>query len=686
MNFKYSLLAGAVLSAVSAFAHANDGEVTKVVVTANPFHKGETEQILLPAKVLSGDELRDKMANSLGETLSSELGVSSSAFGAGASRPIIRGLEGARVKMLENGMAVSDVSGLSNDHAVAGDGAVAHQIEILRGPAALLYGSGAIGGLVNVVNERIPPVLEPKLTGQAEARYSTVDQGNATSGTIDGAIGKLALHLDANARQSGDYKIPGNRVAGDPSSASGRLPNSGTKEKGGGLGGSYIDAWGYVGASVSGLDNRYSVPSDEGAVIDQHQTRYDIDSLFKNILPGIESAKFKAGYTDYRHEELGEDGLPEVKFTNRALETRAEMVHKAINGWHGTFGLQTELTHFAAKAAGHDEEHEGHEHEGEEDHDHDHDHGHAHGDTVPATRSKSTAAFLVEEKEWGPVRVNAGVRLERVKRQPVTGLDRSFSLQSGALGALWSFTPGYATGLTLSRAQRAPSTEELYSAGPHHATVTFDTGNPDLGKETSRNIELSVQKTAGLVRWKANLFHNSISDFIYGRVTGRVVDGEGHEGHDGEQFRERLFSQGDATVRGAEAEIEYNPLGLGMNGRLFSDTSRGELKNASSLPLQPATRFGASVGYRSSSWRVGATWIHAQSQDRLASFETSPSGAYNQLNANISYTQKLKDMDLTWFLLAKNVLNDEIRVSTSLLKDVSPLPGRNFVFGVRAKF
>ncbi|HEY0586275.1 MAG TPA: TonB-dependent receptor, partial [Pseudoduganella sp.] len=500
MNFKYSLLAGAVLSAVSAIACADDGEVTKVIVTANPFHKGETEQILLPAKVLSGDELRDKMANSLGETLSSELGVSSSAFGAGASRPIIRGLEGARVKMLENGMAVSDVSGLSNDHAVSAEGAVAHQIEILRGPASLMYGSGAIGGLVNVVNERIPPALERKLTGQAEARYSTVDDGKATSGTIDGAIGKVALHLDANTRQTGDYKIPGNRIEGDPDSASGRLPHSGTKEKGAGFGGSYIDSWGYVGASVSGLDNKYGIPSEEGSTIDQHQTRYDIDSLFKNPLPGIESAKFKAGYTDYRHAELGDDGQPEVLFKNRAIETRAEAVHKGIGGWHGTFGMQTELTHFSALSA-----------EGGPD-------------TVPVTRSNSTAGFLVEEKEWGPVRVNAGLRLERVKREPVSGLDRSFSLQSGALGALWSFMPGYATGLTLSRAQRAPSTEELYSGGPHDATITFDQGDPNLRKETSRNIEFSLQKTAGLIRWKANLFHNSISDFIYGHITGRTLD------------------------------------------------------------------------------------------------------------------------------------------------------------------
>jgi len=659
MNFKYSLLAGAVLSAVSAISHADDGDVTKVVVTANPFHQGETEQILVPAKVLSGDELRDKMSNSLGDTLSSELGVSTSAFGAGSSRPIIRGLEGARVKMLENGMAVSDVSGLSNDHAVSAEGAVAHQIEILRGPASLMYGSGAIGGLVNVVNERIPPALEPKLTGQAETRYSTVDDGTATSGTIDGAIGKLALHVDANTRRSGDYKIPGNRVEGDPDSASGRLPHSGTHEKGGGFGGSYIDSWGYVGASVSSLDNKYGIPSAEGSAIDQHQIRYDFDSLFKNPLPGIESAKFKAGYTDYRHAELGDDGEPEVKFKNRAVETRAEAVHKPISGWHGTFGVQTELTHFSALSA------------------------QGGPDTVPVTRSNSSAGFLVEEKEWGPVRVNAGLRLEHVKREPISGLDRSFSLQSGALGALWSFMPGYATGLTLSRAQRAPSTEELYSGGPHDATITYDVGDANLQKETSRNVELSLQKTAGLVRWKANLFRNSISDFIYGHITGRLVD---EDGVDGGSFRQRVFSQGDATIRGAEAEVEYNPLAMGLNARLFADTSHGDLKNAGSLPLQPASRVGATIGYRTPNWRAGATWIHAQAQDRLASFETTPTGSYNQVSANVSYTQKLADLDLTWFVLAKNLLNEDIRVSTSLLKDVSPLPGRSFVFGVRAKF
>ena len=665
MNMQRTLLASAVLASLSHAAYAADADeaadpvVPKVVVTANPFRSAEGDQILTPAKVLQGDELRDKAGSSLGETLSQELGVSASAFGAGSSRPIIRGMEGPRVKMLENGMAVSDVSGLSNDHAVAAEGAVAHQIEILRGPAALLYGSGAIGGLVNVVNERIPTALEAKPTGQVEARYSTVDTGRNVSGTVDGAVGKVALHADGNWRDADDYKIPGHRVLGDPESVTGRLPHSDTRERNVGLGASYVDSWGYVGTSVSHLTNLYGIPSDEGSKIDQKQTRYDIEGMVKSPFAGFEQFKFKAGYTDYEHAELGEGDAPEVIFTNRSLETRWELTHRPLAGWHGTFGLQTENTHFSALSA-----------EGGPD-------------TVPATRSTSTAGFIVEEKDLGVLRLSAGARLESVKREPVTGMERSFDLKSGSVGALWPFLPGYGAGLTFSYAQRAPSTEELYSYGPHDATVTFDIGDAGFDTEKSRNVELSVQKSSGLVRWKANVYRNKVSDFIYGNITGNLLD---EEGNAGDELRERVFQQGNATIRGAEAELTINEAGAGWSGRVFADTSRGKLDGNGSLPLQPADRIGASVGYRMDALRAGLSLVHARGQDRLASFEDTPTPGYNQLNANLSYTQKMGAMDLTWFLLAKNLLNEDIRVSTSVLKDISPLPGRNFVFGVRAKF
>ena len=661
MNFQRTLLASAVMSLFVPLAQAQTAEnaITKVYVTAAPFRSTEGDQILTPAKILSGDELRDKVGSSLGETLSQELGVSASAFGAGASRPIIRGLEGARVKMLENGMAVSDVSGLSNDHAVAAEGALAQQIEILRGPAALLYGSGAIGGLVNVVNERIPTTLEPKPIGQVEARYSSVDSGRGASATADAAVGKLAFHIDGNVRRTDDYKIPENRVLGDSSSASGRLPHSDTKQQTGGFGGALIEDWGHVGASISTLSNLYGIPSEEGSKIDQKQTRYDFDSLVKTPFAGFETFKFKAGYTDYKHSELDADNKPVVNFKNRSLESRLELTHKPVAGLHGTFGMQTENTHFSALSA-----------EGA-------------ADTVPVTRSTSTAGFLVEEMDVGTVRMNAGLRLESVKREPVSSIERSFHLSSYSVGAQWPFMPGYAVGATASVAQRAPATEELYSGGPHDATVTFDVGNPNFKKETSRNIELTVQKTSGTVQWKANLFQNHVKDFIFGHITGRLLDGDGNPGGD---LRERIFEQADANLRGAEAELTINHAGPGWSGRVFADTSRGSLVNAGSLPLQPANRFGASVGYRQGAVRAGLSLIHAMEQDRLASFESTTTPSYNQLNANLSYTQHLGEHDLTWFMLAKNLLNEDIRASTSVLKDISPLPGRNFVFGVRAKF
>jgi iron complex outermembrane receptor protein len=666
MKIERTLLASALLLAFHPAVRAddqetiNDGKIQQVVVTASPLRNGEGDQILTPAKVLAGDELRDKVGSSLGETLQNELGVSASAFGAGASRPIIRGMEGSRVKMLENGMATSDVSGLSNDHAVASEGAVARQIEILRGPAALLYGSGAIGGLVNVVNERIPTALEPKLTGQVETRLSTVDNGKDMSGTLDGSIGKIGLHLDGNARNTDDYQIPDLRVVNDPTSRMNRLPNSDTKERNIGIGGSYIDDWGYAGLSASHLTNFYGIPTDEGSHIDQRQNRYDFDSVVKNPLAGFESARVKAGYTDYHHAEL-DDGVPATLFSNKSFESRVELTHKPITGLglHGTFGVQTENTHFSALSA-----------EGGPD-------------TVPVTHSTTQAAFLVEEWSQGPLRWNAGLRYENVDRKPVSNRERTFDLGSGSIGALWQFTKGYSAGATVSYAQRAPATEELYSGGPHDATLTFDVGDPNLQKEISRNIELSLQKTSGLLRWRVNAYRNNVNNFIYGHVTDASFD---EDGNPGGEFRQRVFQQAKAHIQGAEAELTWNQIGMGWNGRVFADTSRGYLDDAGNLPLQPADRVGAAIGYRQPHWRAGLDWTHARGQDRLAAFETSTTPSYDQVNANVSYTQRLEHLDLTYFVSAKNLLNEDIRLATSLLKDIAPLPGRNVVFGVRAKF
>lgn len=663
-----TLLASAVLSALASFSHsalaqAQEQTLPAVVVTSTPFNNDEGAQILAPAKVLYGNELREKLGNSLGDTLSQELGVSASAFGAGASRPIIRGLEGPRVKILQNGMSVMDASSLSNDHAVGGEASTARQIEILRGPAALLYGSGAIGGVVNIINDRIPTVLNTKPTGEAELRYGTVDRMKNTSLSVDGAAGDIGLHIDGNLRDADDYKIPGNVSLSDPALGSGRLPNSFARANSIGFGASYIQDWGHIGASVGVNDNRYGIPTEERSFITLKQTRFDLDGLIREPFANIESLRFKLGHTDYKHTENLQDGTPATNFKNNALESRLELTHKPLAGWRGTFGLQTENSEFSALAA---------DGSGPE--------------TVPLTKTDSIAGFLVEERDFGPFRASAGARIESVKRKPdaVSGLSqRDFNLGSYSLGGLWTFTPGYGFGATAAIAQRAPAIEELYSNGPHESTATFDRGDANLTKETSRNFELSLQKTEGPIRWKANIFQNRVKNFVYGRTDGTTVD---EDGMPGGEFTQRFWSQNSATIRGAEAEISYNLRGEGWSLRGFADTSRGKLTGLDNLPLQPATRFGGEVGYRQGPWRSGVKVLHAQQQDKLASFESFVTPSYTQVDANLSFTQNINSTQLTWFAIVKNLLNEDIRLATSVLRAVAPLPGRNLIVGVRTSF
>ncbi|WP_220808116.1 TonB-dependent receptor [Noviherbaspirillum aridicola] len=663
MHQQTSLLATAGLSLIAAAPlQAQDAGTVlpEVVVTATPFNAGEQSQILAPARVLAGDELRNRLGASLGDTLSNEPGVSASAFGAGASRPVIRGLGGPRVRVLQNGMGVADVSTISEDHAVGVDPFTARQIEILRGPAALLYGSGASGGLVNLVNGRIPTVLEDRPTGDAELRYGSADRSKAASLSADGAVGRIGLHVDASARDADDYRIPGRAERGNPDSPRGRLANSAARQHNLGFGASLIEDWGYAGASISTLDARYGVPSEEGARIDMRQTRFDIDTLVRRPLQGLEHVRLRLGHTDYEHTERDAAGEPETDFNNDATEARLEFAHQPLAGWRGTFGVHAETAKFSALPR-------------EEDH----------PATVPRTRSRSHAAFLVEERDLGPARVNAGLRMESARRDPEEAPARSFDLFSWSLGAAWTGVSGYSFGPTFSVAQRAPSTEELFSAGPHHATETFDRGDATLDKETSRNIELSLQKTEGLLRWRVNLFRNKVSNFIYGRLTGAVLD---EEGNPGDELAERVFAQAGATIRGAEAEISYNWRGQGLSGRAFADTSRGRLDAGGGyLPLQPANRIGVEAGWRQGPWRAGASVIRAQRQDRLAAFETATPG-YTRVDASLSWTQAWNGMQLTWFALAKNLLDEDIRVSTSLLKDVAPLAGRSLVLGLRTAF
>lgn len=667
MNLRKNILAHAVAcAAASIAAPAHSQQQTKslapVIVTADPFGASENAMILAPAKVLAGDELRNKLGNSLGDTLGSELGVNASGFSTGASRPIIRGLEGPRVKILQNGMSTGDLSAISNDHSVGSGLSSARQIEILRGPAALLYGSGAIGGLVNIVNDRIPTVLERRATGESELRYSTVDQATGLSFAADRSAGNIGLHVDGSFLNAGDYRIPGNSAI-DSSSAlndTGKLSFSRNRENNIAVGGSLIKEWGYIGASLAQLDKNYGIHGrDEIARIDLAQTRFDVDSLIKSPFAGFDGLRVKLGQTDYRHTELENGTDPHVRFSNKAFESRVELSHLPVAGWRGKLGVQTEHSNVQALNL-----------EGDDP-------------TVPRTRSQATAGFIVEERDFGNWRINLGGRFETVSRRPLTETKRSFNLGSYSAGVLWSFLPGYGAGATASIAQRAPTAEELYSGGPHHPTETYDIGDPNLKKETSRNLDLSLQKTDHALRWKANIFQNKVKNFVYGSLSDATTDPSA-----GMEF-DRRFSQADATLHGVEAELSYRLYEPGWFGRVFADTSRGKLDNLGNLPLQPASRTGLTFGYQDAQWHSSLSVLNARAHNRIASSNISEetiTPAYTRVDASVNYVQRYGTTDVTWFLLARNLLNEEIRLSTSLLKDYVPQPGRNFMIGLRARF
>ena len=644
--------------ALPAFSQDSTKSLDAVTVTGAALSSSENSMILTPTKVLSGDELRDKLGGSIGETLSNELGVSASGFSSGASRPIIRGLDGPRVKILQNGMGSGDLSSISSDHAVASTGSTARQIEILRGPAALQYGSGAIGGLVNVINDRISTTLETKATGETELRYSSVDRGVGASFSTDASTGSIGLHADGNALHSGDYRIPGNSsVLGDGDS--GRLSYSGNRERSLGFGGSLIKEWGYVGLSLSTLDKLYGIHgADERSHIDLNQTRIDADSVIKSPFDGFDSLRIRFGNTDYKHTELENGTDPSVRFTNKSTETRWELSHLPAAGWRGKFGVQTEQA--TTKATNFD----------------------GADPTVPRTNSTAVAGFFLEERDFGATRINIGGRLESVSRKPDSSVNRSYSLGSFSTGALWTFTSGYGLGAIASLAQRAPTAEELYSKGAHHPTETYDVGDTSLKKETSNNFELSLQKTEDKLRWKTNAYQNKVSNFIYGDIGIINLDPNG-------ALRDRNFKQANATLKGIEAELSYNLYETGWYGRVFMDSSRGTLDDLGNLPLQPATRTGLNAGYQDSHWRSSLSVIHTDAHNRIASAavseETTTKG-YTNVDANLSYTQRYGTTDLTWFMIARNLLNEEIRLSTSLLKDYVPQPGRNLIVGVRTRF
>jgi iron complex outermembrane receptor protein len=648
--------------------------------------------ILSPTKVLSGDELQNKLSGTLGATLANELGVSATGYGSGSSRPVIRGLDGARVQILQNGLSVGDVSSISPDHAVANPIQNAHQIEILRGAAALLYGSGSSGGLVNVVNDRIVTSMPDAVSGSLNTSYETVNQGKTTNIELDAPAGPVALHLDSAISNSNNYRIPGFAEQGGPNANwainpgnpvnvpySGKLPFSYSNQNSLGLGASYLRSDGYTGISLERMNHSYGIPTSEGGFIQQSQNRYDIAHQSNDPFDGFSSIKISAANSNYQHTEFTNNGIASTQWNNIATEARLELAHKELLGSKGIVGVQitgstlnaTDLTtnNYAI---------------------------------VPQTKSSANALFLIEEGRYGPVKTSLGARYSYTSQNPNSGTqfpssssqefvptsysspslqNRQFNLMSYSAGGLLDLAKGYGLGLAYTVSQRAPSAQELYSYGPHDSTATFDIGNSNLGTETSHNVELSFQKTLGLVKSKASLYRNQFNNYIYGFYTGAYSQANSN-------FSVVQASQANASIRGAEGELTYNWNETGVGGRIFGDISQGSFNAGGNLPLQPAPRLGSELAYQRNGWLTSATYIYSYQQNRLANWEIGPTTSYNLVNANLSYTERIGKVNWTGYLVLKNLLNEEIRYATTPMsvRLYAPQPGRSLMVGVRAAF
>ncbi|WP_394808041.1 TonB-dependent receptor [Nitrosomonas sp.] len=641
-------------------------ELPSVQITAPNASSAESSGVKADI-VLQGDRLRRKRETNLGDTLSHELGVTSSSFGPGAGRPIIRGQDGPRVQVLENGVGTGDLSIISPDHAVATETLNASRIEILRGPSTLLYGSGVSGGVVNVVNDRIPDRLFKTPQANFEGRFNSALEERNGALNASGSLGRMSWNIEGAKRKTNDVHIPGRANPNDPNSEVGFIRNSAIDSSNLSVGSSYIGDRGFVGMSVSKLENFYGIPGPEGAKIDMSQTRYGLAGDLDNPLKGFQQLKVRFNYNDYQHKELEQSGDAGSRFKNNELDSRAELIHSPIAKWQGVMGIQLQNRNFSAK--------------GEEA-------------FVPSSLSQSAGLFMLEKREWQQWRFEVGGRFEHTAHNPQATLlqTRDFNLYSVSAGSAWKFMDGYQVDLTATRGQRAPNTVALYADGRHIATNTFEQGDQTLRKETSNNFDIALQKTTGTITGKVNLFYNYINDYIFQQSRDSNLDGfadrvndEGLLDRHG-AFLVQDFSQTRAKFYGVEAEAIVALLPDTLNLRLFTDIVYGRLKDNGNIPRMTPQRFGFDLDYRKNSWQANFNLTRVTGQHRVAVLETETSG-YTLMNAEMGYHMKLsKSVHYTLFLQGRNLLDNDMRVHTSFLKDTVPLPGRAIVAGIRGAF
>jgi len=648
-------------------ASESDTEVSKVVITAAPYAVS-LDTVTSSVNVITRDQLDVAPPAGLGDTLNGQPGLRSTFYGPGASRPVIRGLSGPRVMVLENGVGQVDASSLSPDHAVASDPGEATRVEVLRGPSTLAYGGSGIGGVVNIIDERVPSSpAENGFEGRIAGSASSVDDGKAINGSAKFGKGPLVFAIDADHRKSSDYDVPTAPVSARLANRDGLTPdpdktvkNSDVEMDAYGAGVSYVHDSGFFGVSVKKTDTTYGVPylqilapidpGAEGPVsIHLQQTRYDLRGEQEVDLGPFAKVRLSAGHAKYQHAEVSvEDGEVGTRFLSDGTEGRLELVQKERDGWQGAVGFQALKRHFSAI-----------------------------GDEafVPSTDIKEYGVFTLQRLDKGDWGVDAGLRFD--SRQLKTAFaDKTFDNVSGSLGVFYKPADHQFVALTLSRNGRAPTEFELFADGPHPGTGGYEVGDADLKSEKVTSLEATYRYTGERLRVEGHLWGAQYDGFIEEAPTGAVQD-------DLPVFQ---YSQTDAKFHGAELETSYvawrgGEKALRLEG--VYDWVRGSTDLGVPARVPPWALTGRVV------WSAPRLDVQAEvrrvgSQNRVATFEL-PTDGYTQVNAMVTF-KPLEASALRLFVDGRNLTNETIREHASFLKDFAPSPGRSVRAGFAWRF
>ncbi len=703
---KLAVLLGAALAAMPLAAMAEDTDVVKIpdlTVTADPLGARSPDELILPVTVLADEDLDKKRAGTLGETLDGLPGVANSDFGPGVGRPVVRGLQGSRVQVLEDGMKTVDVSGEGGDHTIAIDPSRAEQIEVFRGPATLLYGSGAAGGVINVKSNRFNPEFgdAPRVNGEMGYGFNG-DERTGRLGLELPVTDSFVLRTDYSLRRSHDFDIDGFQQRGQSVGDKDTLQNSATDTDSFSVTGLFKGDWGHAGLGYSRWRTNYGIPEvtlgigeEEQEEIRADYDRVDFRSEFNNPLPGFTTARLKMAYTEFSQQEVGTEldngqfveSEVETSFENDETDLRLEMVHLPIGLWQGVLGLQFNDRDFQADGAGHG--HGGEEHGSE-------------GFYVRANKTQSFGIFLLEELPTDFGRLEFAARIDHVDSDPSRLAeerhielpsggeleqaadigDRNFTPFSLSAGSIIDLDTSHHLRLAVTRSQRAPSAEQLYAFGSHAAAGTVEIGDPNLDEETYTNFEIGLDRHSGIFRYDATLFYNRVKDFIYTQAqddgTGNAVTIDG----DTLVFNE----QADAEFYGAEftaiADVIDGPVPLSV--RFSGDHVRGKLRDGGNLPRISPTRLGVGFDTGYGDWDFSVDYRRIFKQNKTAIAEDNTSG-YNLVSFDLFWRpDSFKGGEV--FVQGRNLLNEDGRRHTSFLKYEAPIIGRTIMTGVRFDF